>query len=89
MNDNNVLLICFLILIFLGTSIFWIGWHNIDTAQNMKYLESKYNIQLVDYTVGGEYKEYTEIYNNGFRALLFGLVITIIGWSGFGFYLEK
>lgn len=70
---NSVFLFNFLIGIFLltfGQSLFAGAFHNIDTAQNMRYLEAEYNMTMLDRATDFNIYDADELYIIGARQLL-------------------
>jgi len=64
---------------------FFSGYNQLDLAQNMKYLESDLNINLLDYQSDGEYRTFEEMYIIGFNQMetyffMFGFSALILGY---------
>ena len=75
------LLILILIgLSFTGVTLFFIGYHNLDIGQNMKYLDAKYNLSLVDYPDYSNGISYDGFYayNLGIHQVLASFVLFVI-----------
>jgi hypothetical protein len=60
-----------------GISIFWIGFHNLDLGQNMRWLEATFDLDLVDHTSQGNIVTGEEAYRMGTSQILHGLIISI------------
>ena len=79
---NNVLtlifiILCFILLIYF-TYNFTNGYHFLDIAQNIKYLDTEYNISLIDYATNGQYYNSNDLYNEGINMIFksfFGVML--------------
>ena len=67
------------IFLIYGISIFWIGYHNIDLGYNARYVELKYNAELIDIDVYNDKVIGTPsyIYSMGLSQILKGGVISL------------
>lgn len=76
-------------LLFLGITLFWVGYHNFDSAQNMGYLNAMYDLDLIDYASDG--KAYTAIegYNLGISYLRLGLCFSLMSALCYGLSFNK
>lgn len=87
-NVFNYLFFCVLILgiafMFLGTTQFWKGYHNIDLGRNIDWINTKYDLKLIDsYEIGKTWTA-TEMYMYGLEQIegafyLFGIGCLLTG----------
>lgn len=68
---------------------FFIGFHNVDFGQNMRYLETKLNITLIDQISHNEYWDASTGYINGVTQIFIGFYMGL--WSAFnlGIFLSQ
>jgi len=74
-RDNVIAIIVFSILFMMsGLFLFLTGFHNLDTGQNMRYLETKWHVELVDIPIYGN-NTFTSItaYIDGAQKMFFGM----------------
>ena len=70
--------------LFYYSYLFGIAYHNMDLAQNIRYLEAKYDLDLVDKMTNDYYASSTDLWSigyNQFKKSVIGLLFTgiIIG----------
>jgi len=84
MNWNTTLVILFIVLFATGMYNFFIGFHNADTGQNMRYLEAKWHTTLIDTPAFGGLGSNitnvtsTEAYLGGIRGMFIGFLEIMI-----------
>lgn len=77
-----------LILVITSTSVFWVGMHNLDLGQNMRYIEvsvnryfALYNISetytLTDTSLGGVTNDGIGVYTSGVKLLWLSLFMLL------------
>lgn len=62
---------------------FFIGFHNMDFGQNMKWLNCNYNITLIDQIDHNKYWDASTGYIWGVKQIFTGFFLAL--WSGFSF----
>jgi len=91
MNDNKiaiktVALIIFMAVLIVGIRMYYIGFHNLDLAQNLRYLEQRYKIELKDSatTITGKLIELTpeQMYCDGTSQQEKSIILIICGSCG-------
>lgn len=70
--------------IILGTSFICLGYHNMDTAQNIRYINEAYDIELVDYISENTYLSNQELYTSGFNMIFIGFALSLYSMFSFG-----
>lgn len=56
-------------LLFFGTSYYWMGYHNVDSGQNMRWLNAEYNMRLYDINSAREKWSAEKSYSVGLRQM--------------------
>lgn len=72
------ILLCFCV------SLFWIGIHNLDLGQNVRWLNAEYNLSLKDTAVSGNVYDDTEMILLGNKQIMIGFSCGIITSIIFG-----
>jgi len=75
-------------LIFSGTMMFYTGYHNYDLGHNMRYLESEFNTELVDYYEIDQVMTSKELIITGVDYMRKGFLLAIIGAFLYGYMLN-
>jgi len=75
-------------LIFSGTMMFYTGYHNYDLGHNMRYLESEFNTELVDYYEIDQVMTSKELIITGVDYMRNGFLLAIIGAFLYGYMLK-
>jgi hypothetical protein len=60
-----------LALLIFSLSLFWIGFHNVDQAWNLRYVNNKFNVDLVEITFHETYWTEDQVYKIGFTQIIF------------------
>lgn len=81
----NVLL-CVIFLFWFG-SVFWIGFHNLDSGQNFRFLECSQDISLSDELVFGGVISPVDAYLEGVGQVFQGVVGLVLGCFFLGYSL--
>jgi len=71
-------------MLVLGIFSFTTGFHNMDQGQNMRYINARFNISIVDVNNRFETWSATEMYINGYNQTVMGLLLSILGAFGLG-----
>ena len=79
-----ICLLCGIITLFYGTTLFYTGFHNLDYAQNMRLLEDTHDITLYDTMSDLQTRNADELYIIGTNQLRRSLPINIIAGFFFG-----
>ena len=58
-----------------GTTLFYTGYHNLDTGQNMRYLNAQHDLNLVDTYSFDNVIDSNDAYSLGVAQLRFGFLI--------------
>lgn len=61
-----------------GVYLFMVGQHNSDLGQNIRTINAKYDLNLMDITNQNEIVSGTELYINGYNQTIKGFTITLI-----------
>jgi len=77
--SNFILLIALLVLLFYSITFFWTGFHNLDLAQNMRYLDCEFNINLIDQGTDYSFHTWEEMFINGINKQILGYKFGLIG----------
>ncbi len=81
-----------LILIMMSTYLFLTGFHNVDLAQNIRYLNAEYNLDLGDYSSQG-YITAEDLLTVGYKQQRLGFFLGLAGafWLGFSlmYFIEE
>lgn len=86
----SFLLLLSVILIMFGGMSFYIGFHNADLGQNIRYINAKYDLDLVETSVGNFLESYevrmsgVELYPLGLQQMKFANLSMSLGWFLFG-----
>jgi len=62
-----------------GIYMFYIGFHNVDLGQNLRYLEAKHGFSLIDINSEGNKWTPLEMYMVGLDQIQYGLFRSILG----------
>lgn len=77
---SSLVIFCFgIILLAFGVRMYWVGYHSLDTGQNMRYLNAEYNLSVVDISSTGEIFDDTAAYRLGIIQMNLGFISTILG----------
>lgn len=84
----------FLFLVFLyGMTAFFVGWHNLDSAQNYEKinqkLDGKCNVSLTEMSLQGIKYDMNELYIIGARQIFIGFFVTLFSAFLIGFKLSE
>lgn len=89
-NKNNILfqigfvfVIMFFLMFGMSISTFMIGFHNDDLGQNVRYLNTEFNLDLVDLSSSRITYEYSEMILRGNSQMMCGLISSILSAMGF------
>lgn len=100
-NKNSTFFLLGLFLSLFGLHIFYVGFHNFDSAQNMIFIRDDVSIDLLEEDIDfdmGVYIEHTsrgniltleESYMLGVRQILQSVIFIIIGFFGMGYYFRR
>jgi uncharacterized membrane protein YphA (DoxX/SURF4 family) len=75
-----------LLVAFVGLLAIISGLHSIDNAWNLRYINTEFNLSLVDTTTMGVQLTAVNAYNSGVMQVMGGAFLIIIGLLSFGFY---
>ena len=81
---ETLLVFSFYAIIF-STALFFIGFHNLDIGQNIRYINSEYNLTLTDSGLSGDIVTGDIAYKIGVAQMFTGFFLAI--WSSFIFGL--
>ena len=81
-----VVLLCSITYMGISIAGFFIGFHNEDLGQNMRYLEARYHMNLTDVTMQGNEADAMDLMRIGSRQMItnfarFGLYCFCFGYS--------
>lgn len=85
-----VIMILSVMLISISTQRFYVGIHNIDLGQNIRFTNAKFGINLVETSSGSAFftgkifMTGTEIYTLGMQQIKLSQIISVVGWLLFG-----
>jgi hypothetical protein len=65
--------------VIIGCAFFFLGWHNIDNAWNLHYVNKNFCLNLSDSNFHGYLFGEEELYKNGVAMLLLGFFIAVLG----------
>ena len=75
-RDTIITIFVFYILVsMLGLFIFMAGYGNADLGQNMRYLNTRFGLDLYDVNLGGNNVTASEGYVNGMKGMYVGLAV--------------
>jgi len=84
LNNKNkksmIIFILYLLFIFIfiaSISLFWVGFHNIDLGQNLRYLNAKENINYYDNTGNGKMISGLDLYILGLNQIIIAYFLGI------------
>jgi hypothetical protein len=72
-----------------GMEWYWQSYHNLDTGQNMRYVEQEFDTTLVDITLQGDILTSEEAYLMGARNLRWALYTSMLGSVLFGVGISR
>lgn len=89
-SRDYLLFLCLLSLamIMSGIGLYYTGFHNADTGQNMRYLEAELDIELLDRASDFELYTSQEAYIIGTKYMTYGLLLTAWGMLQLGANLQ-
>lgn len=67
--------------------IFETGYHNADLGQNMRYLEERLDINLIDVSLSGIELTSGEVYRLGMSQIKWGFISGLLSAAAFGYML--
>lgn len=88
--------ICSFFLLMFGMELYWIGFHNVDLGQNVRYINAEHNLALTDTTNNFQTWDATTMYITGQNqqniaikiimaaCMLFGSSITLLSLTNTG-----
>lgn len=65
-------------LCYYGIDLFWAGLHNIDTAQNLRYINAEYDLDLKDMNNAGNIWTDEIMYITGMNQLRKGFTLSLV-----------
>lgn len=75
-RDTIITIFVFYILLsMLGLFMFMVWYHNADMGQNMRYINTRFGLNLYDITLGGTNMTAQEGYTGGMKGMYIGLAI--------------
>jgi len=82
--SSSILLFMAIVLLISGVCLFWIGFHNIDLAWNMKNLDCTYGYEFVD--LGNDYveRDASTLYRLGLDQIIKAIAYLFSSGIGFG-----
>lgn len=89
----SFILLISVMLIFLGATIFYSGYHNTDLGQNIRYINAEFGLNLKEASMGSAIKTTSvnlsgaELYSLGIMQMKQGFLISCMGWLLFGMVL--
>lgn len=72
-----------------GFGLFFIGFHGMDSGHNMRYLNTAFDITLLDRASDFQLYSHDELYITGINQMIKGLVFSSVGFMMFGMGLGK
>jgi hypothetical protein len=86
---NEIIFVVSFMAVFYFTTLFWVGFHNMDLGQNFKYLSEVADLELNDLGIDFITRTPNEMYIlgvNQFRNAFFGILISSLI---FGYQLKE
>lgn len=73
-------------LFIISLTLFWVGYHNADSGQNLRWINAEYDLELSDMTLDGSVWDSVTGYRVGMTQMLLGFVWGFFSFGSFCWY---
>lgn len=97
-NLSNILVIGIILILVLlicaGIQLFYVGYHNTDLGQNMRYVNAKFDLNLMETRMGGIFETENvdyfpeDLYSLGIQQMKISFIFSSIFWFLLGIILS-